>query len=157
MPNLSNMNITEVQRRFIEEIAELFVPWGVPQTAARLYGYLLLCPEAASLDSIAVDLEISKSSASVAARLLERYTLVRRRSVRGSKRILYEVSDQYDEILAGQNRMLLSLSDLLRGAEEIVPAAATRQRLEDMADFYDTARRAMDEARRKWSKSKKIR
>ncbi|UXN67726.1 hypothetical protein N8E89_28155 (plasmid) [Phyllobacterium sp. A18/5-2] len=33
-------------------------------TAARLYGYLLLCAEPVSLDRITADLEISKSSAS---------------------------------------------------------------------------------------------
>ena len=54
--------------RFIEDAARLLIPWGVPQTAARLYGYLLLCAEPVSLDRITADLEISKSSASVAAR-----------------------------------------------------------------------------------------
>jgi DNA-binding transcriptional regulator GbsR (MarR family) len=38
------------------------------------------------------DLEISKSSASVAARLLEQYTPARRHGERGSKRASCEVS-----------------------------------------------------------------
>ncbi len=75
---MSNKDLTETERRFIEDVTRLMVPWGVPQTAARLYGYLLLSAEPVSLDRITSDLEISKSSASVAARLLEQYTLARR-------------------------------------------------------------------------------
>lgn len=40
----------------------------VPQTAARLYGNLSLSAEPVSLDRITSDLEISKASASAAAR-----------------------------------------------------------------------------------------
>ena len=80
--------LTETERRFVDDVARLLVPWGVPQTAARLYGYLLLRPEPVSLDRITVDLQVSKSSASVAARLLEMYTLVRRHGERGSRHVL---------------------------------------------------------------------
>jgi DNA-binding transcriptional regulator GbsR (MarR family) len=45
-----------LQRRFIEDSARLLVPWGVPQTAARVYGYLLLLPEPVSLDRMTADL-----------------------------------------------------------------------------------------------------
>jgi len=61
---------------------------GGASTAARLYGYLLLSAEPVSLDRITSDLEISKSSASAAARLLEQYTLARRHGERGSKTCL---------------------------------------------------------------------
>jgi len=69
------------------------LPWGCLRPRRRLYGYLLLSAEPVSLDRITSDLEISKSSASVAARLLEQYTLARRHGERGSKRALYEVSE----------------------------------------------------------------
>src|SRR5207244_11454935 len=88
MPNISDERLSAAERRFVDDIARLLVPWGVPQTAARLYGYLLLCPEPVSLDRIAADLEVSKSSASVAARLLEMYTLARRHGERGSRHLL---------------------------------------------------------------------
>jgi DNA-binding transcriptional regulator GbsR (MarR family) len=65
---------------------------GVPQAAARLYGYLLLFSEPVSLDRMTVDLGISKSSASVAARPLEKYRLALRHGERGSKRMRYEAS-----------------------------------------------------------------
>ena len=131
-------------------MARLFVPWGVPQTATRIYGYLILCEEPVSLDRIAADLRVSKSSASVAARLLERYTLARRQTVRGSKRILYELSDAYAETLADQNRMLQNLTDLLRHGKQLAKSETTRNRLEEMAEFYSMTREAMATVRDRW-------
>ncbi|WP_152979834.1 hypothetical protein [Mesorhizobium sp. 1M-11] len=139
------------RQRFIDDIARLFVPWGVPMTAARLYGYMLLMPDAVDLDRIAADLEISKSSASVAARLLEQYTLVRRRSVRGTKRILYEVSEHYEEMLAQQNRLLEALANQLLKGTEASPSDKVRSRLRDMARVNFAARDAMDEMLRSMS------
>jgi DNA-binding transcriptional regulator GbsR (MarR family) len=150
VPNKSNKGLTERDRRFIEDVARLLVPWGVPQTAARLYGYLLLSAEPVSLDRMTTDLEISKSSASVAARLLEQYTLARRHGERGSKRALYEVSDNYEGMLTQQNRLLDALADLLRAGAGATASATTRDRLDQMAEFYVVTRQAMEAALRSW-------
>ena len=139
------------QQRFIDDIARLFVPWGVPLTAARLYGYLLLMPDAVDLDRISADLEISKSSASVAARLLEQYTLARRRSIRGTKRILYEVSENYEEMLGQQNRLLEALANQLLKGAEASPSDKIKARLKDMSRVNLAARDAMDEMLRAMS------
>jgi predicted transcriptional regulator len=149
-PNMSNTRRAEPDRRFIEDVARLLVPWGVPQTAARLYGYLLLKPEPVSLDCIAADLEISKSSASVAARLLEQYTLVRRLGERGSKRALYEASDNYEGMLTEQNRLLEALAGLLQTGAGNVASGSTRDRLKEMAEFHLMMRDAMESALRRW-------
>ena len=119
---MSNKHLTGAERRFIEDAARLLVPWGVPQTAARLYGYLLLSAGPVSLDRITNDLEISKSSASVAARLLEQYTLTRRHGERGSKRALYAVSDNYEGMLT--DRIACSM----RSPRCFEPAQAPRHR-----------------------------
>ena len=140
---------TPEQQRFIEDMARLLIPWGVPQIAARLYGYLLLIPEPVSLDRITVDLGISKSSASVATRLLESYTLARRRTERGSKRALYEVSDNYEGMLTAQNRLLDAMTTLLDDNADRVPQGA-RHRFREMADFYGVTREAMKTALRQW-------
>ncbi|MDQ8730207.1 hypothetical protein [Bradyrhizobium sp. LHD-71] len=143
------------EARFIEDIARLLLPWGVPSTAARLYGYLLLSAEPADLDRIARDLEIGKSSASVAARLLEKYMLVRRLGVRGSKRVLYEVSDNYVDMLAEQNRLLQALADVLRAGTRVTRSRATRDRLAEMADFYLVVRQGMDATFDRWRAKKR--
>jgi DNA-binding transcriptional regulator GbsR (MarR family) len=159
MPNKPNKSkktsksvegLTERDQRFIEDVARLLVPWGVPQTAARLYGYLLLSAGPVSLDRMTADLEISKSSASVAARLLEQYTLARRHGERGSKRVLYEVSDNYEGMLTQQNRLLDAMAELLRRGAGVTASAATRGRLEEMAEFYLVTRQAMEAALRSW-------
>jgi DNA-binding transcriptional regulator GbsR (MarR family) len=147
---MSNSRRAEPDRRFIEDVARLLIPWGVPRAAARLYGYLLLKPEPVSLDCIVADLEISKSSASVAARLLEQYTLVHRLGERGSKRALYEVSDNYEGMLTEQNRLLEALAELLRTGAGNVTSARARDRLKEMAEFNLVMRDAMGSALHRW-------
>jgi len=147
---MSNGPVSAAERRFVQDVARLLTPWGVPQTAARLYGYLLLCEAPASLDQIAADLEVSKSSASVAARLLEMYTLVHRHGQRGSRRVLYEPSDNYEGMLAAQNRMLEEGAALLRAGARDVAAGRARDRLLEMADFYLLSRQSMESLMRQW-------
>ena len=151
---MSNKRMTTTEQRFIEDAARLLIPWGVPQTAARLYGYLLLCAEPVSLDRITADLEISKSSASVAARMLEAYMLARRHGERGSKRALYTVSDNYDGMLTEQNRLLDALADLLKNGAGTAASGATRDRLDEMAEFYLTIRHTMETALGQWRAKK---
>lgn len=151
VPNIKNANPAKTGRAFIEDMVRLLTPWGIPQTAALVYGYLLLCPSPASLDQITADLDISKSSASVAARLLEKYTIVRRHSERGSKRALYEASQNYEGLLAEQKRMQLAMADLLKSGVRTAPSPAIQKRLEVMADFYLVTFEALEKASRKWA------
>src|SRR5580704_17705092 len=120
MPNMSNKPPKDAHR-FVEDVARLLIPWGVPPVAARLYGYLLLCPRPISLEQITEDIEISKSSASVAAPLLETYTLARRHSEPGTKRALYAVADDYEAMMQQQNRLLDALAGQLNAGAGIVP------------------------------------
>jgi predicted DNA-binding transcriptional regulator len=150
MPNKSNHDPDESHARFIDDIARLLQPWGVPQTAARLYGYLLLRAEPVGLDQMTADLQVSKSSASVAARLLEQYMLARRLGERGSKRVLYEVSDDYDNMLTAQNRLLQALADVLRAGQRVAGSKRARDRLAGMSAFYLTMREAMDATAQRW-------
>jgi len=123
--------------------------------AGAKYGYLLLCSEPVSLDRMAADLEMSKSSASVAARLLEMYTLARRHGQRGSRRVLYEASDNYEGMLAAQNRMLELGAELLRAGARDVASGRARDRLEEMAEFYVVSREAMELVLRRWRARKR--
>lgn len=143
---MSNSILTADDQAFIGDMAGLLMPWGMPQTAARLYGYLLLCTAPASLDSIAADLGMSKSSASVAARLLEQYMLARRRGEPGTKRALYEVSDNYEGILTGQSRLIAALAELLRKRA----GSGAASRLAEMADFYAMIGEATEQAFARW-------
>ena len=145
------------EQRFVEDVARLLIPWGVPPIAARLYGHLLLCPRPVSLDQITEDLGISKSSASVAARLLETYTLARRHSEPGTKRALYAVADDYEAMIQQQNRLLDALAGQLNAGAEIAESKAVSARLEEMADFYRVMRGAMEDAVGRWKPSRRLR
>jgi DNA-binding transcriptional regulator GbsR (MarR family) len=141
------------EQRFMDDIARLLVPWGVPPVAARLYGYLLLCPRPVSLDQITEGLGISKSSASVAARLLESYTLAHRHREPGTKRALYAVADDYEAMIRQQNRLLDALAEQLSAGVPIVRSKGVRARLEEMADFYRVMRSALEGAMGRWKRS----
>jgi predicted transcriptional regulator len=150
-------NARKDERRFIEDVARLLTPWGVPPVAARLYGYLLLCPRPVSLDQITEDLRISKSSASVAARLLESYTLARRHSEPGTKRALYAAADDYEAMIRQQNRLLDALAGQLNAGTEIAVSKAVSARLEEMAEFYRVMRGAMEDAMSRWKRGRRQR
>ncbi len=154
MPNLTNKEIRETRDRFIRGMAQLLVPLGVPPTAARLYGYLLLCEEPVSLDRMVADLEISKSTASVAAHLLEMYTLVRRSGQRGTRRVLFEASDDYTGMMNAQKRSLEQLAALIKQGAQSSSSKKTRERLRTMAEFYLVNRNALESAQREWSAQK---
>ena len=145
------------EKRFVEDVARLLTPWGVPPVAARLYGHLLLCPRPISLDEITEDLGISKSSASVAARLLESYTLAHRHSEPGTKRALYAVADDYEAMIRQQNRLLDALADQLNAGAGIVPSREVNARLEEMAEFYRVMRGAMEDAMSRWKHDRRPR
>lgn len=154
MPNIANKPIRR-EDRFIEDLTRLMTGWGVPETAARLYGYLLLSAEPAGLDRIAADLEIGKTSASVAARQLESWRLVRRLSERGSKRLRYEASDTYDVMLAERNRLLDAMAALFRAGAQGAASDIVADRLGEMADFYRVAREATESALDEWRAHRK--
>ncbi len=148
MSNMSNRN----RQRFTDDVARLLMPWGVPAAAARLYGYLLLCPRPVSLDEITTELGISKSSASVAARLLESYTLARRHREAGTKRALYAVAEDFEAMIRQQNGLLDALAGQLNAGAGIVASREVNARLAEMAEFYLTMRGAMDDALRRWKR-----
>lgn len=153
MSNKSRKN----ERRFVEDVARLLIPWGVPPVAARLYGHLLLCPRPVSLDQITEDLGISKSSASVAARLLESYTLAHRHSEPGTKRALYAVADDYEAMIRQQNRLLDALAEQLNAGAGIIPSREVNARLEEMAEFYRVMRGALEDAMSRWKRGRRPR
>ena len=155
MPNIPNK--LSKDKQFVDDVARLLTPWGVPPVAARLYGYLLLSPRPVTLDEITEHLAISKSSASVAARLLESYTLARRHSEAGTKRALYAVADDYEAMIRQQNRLLDALAGQLNKGARIAASKPVCARLEEMADFYRVMRGAMEDAMSRWKRRRRPR
>jgi DNA-binding transcriptional regulator GbsR (MarR family) len=132
----SNMrNLTDEEHRFIEDMGQAMVGWGIARGTGRIYGYLLLRAEPAGLDQIAGDLEVGKSSVSVGARQLVSLGLARSSGERGSRRVFYEALYTLEAIFAARNAQA---NDLLARLSQGALAATTdegRERLREMADL----------------------
>lgn len=144
MPNMSKHSLSAEQTRFIEDVVALMVPWGMPQMSARIYGYLLLHAQPVSLDQITDDLEVSKSTASVAARLLENHMLIRRQSERGTKRVLYVASETSAGLLTEKSFLIGEMGRLLETRAESVATGDAVRRMQAIGKFHLSVRVALD-------------
>ncbi|MCE7796404.1 hypothetical protein LWE61_07490 [Sphingobium sufflavum] len=140
---MSKSKLTGEQQGFVAAIAALLVPSGMQTAAASLYGYLLLCPEPVSLDIIADDLAMAKSSASTAARMLDQYGLARRYGERGSRRVRYGVSERYSGFIAAQAALLGDIGRVIEGRAGQVAEDATLKRLRYLGSFYGKMERTI--------------
>lgn len=129
---------------FIEEVAALLGIWGVPQTPGRLFAHLLLKQRPASLDQIADELDVGKTTASDAAKLMERYGFLRRFGTPGSKRALYGPSDDFTAFYLKQASYLLRMGKVMDAQADNDPALPSAQRLRAMAEYYSRLGKAMN-------------
>jgi DNA-binding transcriptional regulator GbsR (MarR family) len=129
---------------FIEALARLIIPMGMPPIAARMQGYIMLSPEPLTLDELVEGLGVSKSSASVAARLLERYGVVQCHTERGTKRVRYGVAERCAGFLREQARFIGAMAELLQSTAQANPDAGAAARLTDMGAFYGRVHDALD-------------
>jgi predicted transcriptional regulator len=136
MSNMSTHPLPAQTIRFIDDMASHLIALGMTLTVARLYAYLVLSDAPVTLDQIAQDLEMSKSSASVAARHLESYKLTRCHSERGSKRLLYEPVEDTATVLAAQSEALAAIGKMLQHRAPTLPPGKVAQRLDYMAHSY---------------------
>jgi DNA-binding transcriptional regulator GbsR (MarR family) len=123
---------------------------GGGNTTGRLMAYLLLLPAPVGLDQMAHDLEVSKSSISVAARVLEQGGLARRIPQRGSRRVLYEAVESFEGLIETEHRQKAMMAEKLRQGMEVAPTGAAAARMKEFADLYQFT---IDEGRsmlRRW-------
>lgn len=120
---------------FIDELASLLAPWGVPATAGRLYGYLMLHDKAVSLEEIAEKLGMSKAGAWNAARFLENSGNIRRHSERGSKRIYFRRIEDMAPCQLDQMRALGAVGRLLMAFAPRIASGEAQARLERTGNF----------------------
>ena len=136
--------MTKDEHHFIDHVSALLGPWGMPQTTGRVYGYLLLQTEPVSLDQIAEELHLSKSTTSVSARQLVDSRLAKRHGVRSSKRILFSATDKYDELYAAHCVLLGEISTLMKNAADDVAVGSASRRLKDMSRFLIQIRKTIE-------------
>jgi DNA-binding transcriptional regulator GbsR (MarR family) len=126
----------------MDEVASLMAPWGWSRHVARIFAYLLIREQPATLDEICEHLGMAKSIASVAARELEQYGNARRQSQPGTKQLLYSAPDKRCGPFQDQAMMMGTLAALLQQQQS--DSAGVRERLDNMAEFLRAMREAMN-------------
>lgn len=140
---MSNTSLSPEQRRFVDDFSALLTQWSMPITAARVYAYLQLMADPVSLDDLASELQVSKSNACSAAKLLESHGNARRLTERGTRRILYVASDDPGAPLRKHVELLGKMAGMLRERGEAIANDGTRARLNELATFDADLKEAM--------------
>ncbi len=126
---------------FVESMALHLQGQGVPRATGRVFGCLLLHSEPVSLDQLTEELGISKASASIGARYLERLSLVERVPRPGARRDFYRLVDDPARTLALHVDPLRDMGELLQQGLRAVPGSRSevRTRLNRMAQVHREA------------------
>ena len=113
---------------FIEDMGQLMAGWGIARNTGRIYAFLLLQREPATLDEMVVALGIAKSGASVSSRQLAQLGLARAVGQPGTRRVLYEALYNMESITAARTKQLKDLVVRLRQGARAAHAGPGRQR-----------------------------
>jgi DNA-binding transcriptional regulator GbsR (MarR family) len=128
--------------------------WGINRTVAQIHALLYLSPTPLAADEIAETLTIARSNVSTSVRELESWGIVRPVHVLGDRREHYEslkdVGEMFRLIVEQRKRRELDptiqllktcQAELQRDGQD----AYTRARVDDLAEFFETATAAYDE------------
>ncbi len=131
-----------------DDIGRLYGRYGLALSVGRVFGLLLASNQALSLDEIAETLGISKSGASVAARDLERIGVVNRLGTPGSKRVLYEATDQMESTFTGT---FARVSDALQAMHRSrLGAGKAKKRMKEMVEVHEFWLRESNDMMERW-------
>lgn len=140
------MKLSNQDEAFLDAMAMLMAPWGWARPVGRIYAYLLLREEPATLDEIAADLGMSKSNASVAARTLEHCGNARRQGEPGSRRIYYSVPPEFSGPFVAKAELLDRQVRLFGGQLDRPVPSVVANRFEHLSAFYTRMREAIEGA-----------
>lgn len=103
-----NEALEKAQDIFLEKINKLCREFGLNNIMAQLYAILYMSNKTLSLDDMVERLKISKGSASVNIRVLERDGIVRRVWVKGSRKDYYEAEMNIAKVMLDRIRSMAS-------------------------------------------------
>src|SRR5690606_4824998 len=111
--------VTPGEETFVERMGRHFESEGIPRIGGRLYGFLLLRAEPCSLDALADELRVSKTSVSTNARMLEQWGMIVRVTRPGDRRDYYEAAPDQTRTLEIRLQKIRDMSVLLGEAAEV--------------------------------------
>lgn len=155
-------NLAAVNDSTVAGLGRLARFFGFNEVMGRLYGTLLMSPEALSLDDLADKLQISKGSVSMNMRALERWGMAKEVWMRGDRKKYYKAeSDLWQvirnvlssrerrevqlalEVLSESVEKLQSAQDDLSPEEQKL-AKYYLERIDDLQAFFEFAQLALE-------------
>jgi len=135
-------HLPPVAVRFIEDFALALAASGMPRTAGRIIGRLLMLDQGAGLDDLARQLRVSRASISMNTRLLESLGAIERRSLPGQRRILYRVSDfRYVRFTEAALARMRHIQHMAHETRRQLPGsmAGAKARLAALEEYYEAS------------------
>jgi len=139
---------------FIDRMGLALESEGLPRTAGRIFGLLLVSEDCRSLNEIATKLHVSKASVSTNARLLEQRGVLERNSRPGDRRDYYRVQpDLLSHTMAQRLQRWQRFHEAIGDARTKLPIRSRKvlKRLEDYDSAYTFLTQAIREALENWS------
>jgi DNA-binding transcriptional regulator GbsR (MarR family) len=141
-----------VAEQFIEDFGLALEAEGLPRTAGRLIGLILMLDEGGDLETLAHQLRVSRASISTNTRMLESVGAIERYTIPGKRRIVYRSAR------IPQNRQMEAMGWRMRRTADIVRAtrrqlpkemAGANERLKRVEDYYDSMLAVVDSVLKK--------
>ena len=146
--------LTDIQRQFILHWGEMGTRWGISRTVAQIHALLFLSPDPMNAEQIAETLNVARSNVSTSIRELESWGIAHPVHVLGDRREHYEslkdVSEMFVRIMELRKRRELDptlqlLRKSLAQLEREPAGDYTRERLQEMAQFFEASSEAYEQ------------
>ncbi|MCM8761089.1 MAG: hypothetical protein NC938_02890 [Candidatus Omnitrophica bacterium] len=158
---MTKEKLIEAQDIFLDRVNQICSKFGLNNIMAQLYVVLYFHNGAMSLDDMVKRLKISKASASVNIRALERYGAVRRVWVKGSRKDYYEADIDISKVIKDRiksmaNSRLSAVNDMIRSSSNMIDTVVNgdesgdesvkvfKERLAKIKDLYEQAQSMFD-------------
>jgi DNA-binding transcriptional regulator GbsR (MarR family) len=141
---------------YVEEFGLFFEQFGLPRTAGRMLGWLLVCdPPHQMMDELTEVLQVSKSSISTTSRMLIQSGLVEKVSFPGERKDFYRISDDaWVQAWSARNNQTVAMRQLAKRGLDLLPddSPKRRARLQTMHDLYEFLEEELPKLTERWLK-----
>ncbi|MBK7895114.1 MAG: hypothetical protein WAS33_04220 [Candidatus Promineifilaceae bacterium] len=159
---MMHKSLTAVNDSTVAGLGRLARFFGFSEVMGRLYGTLLMSPEALSLDDLADTLRISKGSVSMNMRALERWGMANEVWMRGERKKYYQAESDLWQVIRNvldsreRREVQLALQVLGESVEKLQSANETLtpeeqelakyylERMDDLQAFFQFAQMALE-------------
>ena len=139
---------------YIEDFGLFFEQFGLPRTAGRMLGWLLVCdPPHQTMDELAEILQVSKSSVSTTSRMLIQSGLVSKVSFPGERKDFYRISaDAWVQAWSSRNNQTIAMRQLAKRRLALLPddLPERQARLQEMHDLYEFLEEELPKLTERW-------